>query len=81
MQHRLDLMRHESVTYFPGQAGRRHHPVGGLRHHRKAVLAEVAGEVAREIGGCKVKDRVGFLQLLRLRPLQHQIAQRAGVAL
>ena len=80
MQHGLDLIRHESVTYVPWQARHGHHPVRRMRHHRKTLFAEFTGKVAREIGACKVQERAGLLQLFRLRTRQHQIAQRAGIA-
>jgi hypothetical protein len=81
MQHRLDPVRHESVTYFPRQARCRDHPVCRVRHDRKTLFAQFAGEIAREVGARQIQQRAGFLQSFRFHGCQHQVAQRAGIAL
>ena len=58
----------------------RNHFVGRLRHHRKSLLAQLAGEIARQIGAGEVEQRAGLFQHFRLHALGHEIAQRAGVA-
>jgi len=72
--------RHARRRRLPRQAGRRHHPVGGVRHHRKTLLAELAGEIARQIGAGQIQQRARLLQLLGLDAGQHEVAQGARIA-
>ena len=73
MQHRLDLIRDESVTYLARQAGHRNHPIGGVGGHQVTVFAQLAGEIAGEIGARQIQKRAAALQDFRLQRRQHQI--------
>ena len=53
------------------QARQRDHAIGRPRDHLEAVLRQLAGEIAREIGAGKIKQRVAFPELPLLESLAH----------
>ena len=58
----------------------RRHAIGGLRHHAETLRAELAAEVARQIGAGQIQQRILLLHHLLARASHHLVAQGSGIA-